>query len=56
MCALTDDGAVACWGDNEHWQLGVKTRGEARPTPESVPGLGPVRALTAGAAKHLRPG
>lgn len=48
-CALTNDNAVACWGDNENWQLGVNTREEARPTPERVPGLSAVHALTAGA-------
>jgi Regulator of chromosome condensation (RCC1) repeat len=43
-CALTDDGAVACWGWNVFGQLGDGTTTE-RHTPTAVTGFGPHTAL-----------
>ncbi len=39
-CALTTDGVLKCWGDNQTNQLGDGTR-EDRPTPVHVAGLRP---------------
>lgn len=37
VCALVEDGTVACWGSNEHGELGLPTRdGNAHPTPQKV--------------------
>jgi alpha-tubulin suppressor-like RCC1 family protein len=39
-CALRDDGAVFCWGDNAFGQLGTGDH-VSRPTPSRVVGLPP---------------
>lgn len=46
-CALTNDGAVYCWGDNAHGQLG-ETGGSQSPIPSAVPSLPPMAAVWAG--------
>ena len=46
-CALTSEGTVMCWGDNEYGQLGDGTRTN-RSAPVAVSGLSHVTALTAG--------
>ncbi|GEJ56471.1 RCC1 domain-containing protein [Anaeromyxobacter diazotrophicus] len=46
-CALLEDGAVRCWGANEHGQLGDGTaQGSAVPVAVALPG--PASALAAG--------
>jgi hypothetical protein len=36
-CALLGNGAVQCWGGNEHGELGRGTRdGDPHPTPAAV--------------------
>ena len=46
-CALTEDGAVHCWGDNHHGQLG--DIGEDRSEiPSVVPSLPPMAAVWSG--------
>lgn len=52
-CALMDDGAVRCWGQNRRGQLGVSTpavgaESDPRPHPVTVDGLTGVTAITAG--------
>src|SRR5205823_7911076 len=47
-CAVTNKGAVKCWGDNEVGELGNGTTTHS-PTPVAVPGLaGGATALAAG--------
>ena len=46
-CALTQDGAVYCWGDNAHGQLG-ETGGDESAIPSAVPSLPPMAAVWAG--------
>lgn len=46
-CALTSEGTVMCWGDNEYGQLGDGTTTN-RSAPVTVVGLSHVTALTAG--------
>jgi alpha-tubulin suppressor-like RCC1 family protein len=46
-CAVTDGGAVFCWGDNSRGQLGDGTMND-RDLPARVPGLGPAVAIDAG--------
>ncbi|MBO9665134.1 hypothetical protein [Dokdonella sp.] len=49
-CALTLDGEVRCWGNNEVGQLGVGNDIEGRSSPLPVIELGPgVKAIAAGA-------
>jgi alpha-tubulin suppressor-like RCC1 family protein len=37
VCALVEDGTVACWGGNERGELGLPTRDtNAHPTPVPV--------------------
>lgn len=45
-CALRKSGKVACWGHNDHGQLG--TPGTGGPKPRTIPGLEGVTALDAG--------
>ncbi len=47
-CAVMRDGHVACWGTNEHGQLGDGSR-IARPDPVTVQGLAPARQVAVGA-------
>jgi alpha-tubulin suppressor-like RCC1 family protein len=48
-CALLETGAVQCWGDNQHGELGDGTMTN-RLTPVTVQGLaGEVKAIVAGA-------
>ncbi len=47
-CAVTTDGRVHCWGNNQDGQLGDGTR-ETRATPHTVVGLlGSARSVTVG--------
>lgn len=46
-CALTDAGAVLCWGDNDNGQLGGHT-GEPPHGPRPVAGISDAVALSAG--------
>lgn len=48
-CALTEDGAVWCWGDGGHGELGDGTT-VAKTTPVQVPGLPAIKAISAGYA------
>lgn len=48
-CALTNKGAVACWGNNSAGQLGLGKAGGDQPTPIAVAGIDDeVIAITAG--------
>lgn len=49
-CALTTDGEVYCWGNNEVGQLGQGNVGDPALTPLKVSGLGKVTQLSVGAA------
>ena len=46
-CALGTQGAIQCWGDNDHGQLGDGTL-EPRPTPSAVRGAGDAREIAVG--------
>lgn len=46
-CTLDGDGALRCWGCNDHGQLGDGTFA-ARGTPAPIVGLGPVRDVALG--------
>ena len=48
-CALTEPGAVWCWGDNEWGNLGDGTVMTERDVPVAVIGLPPATAISAGA-------
>lgn len=48
-CAITEDGALYCWGANEHGQLGDGTR-EDRSRPVLVDLTGPVTRVALGSA------
>jgi alpha-tubulin suppressor-like RCC1 family protein len=41
-CALRNDGAVLCWGDNNYFMLGNTTSSNAVLIPQAVPNLGGV--------------
>jgi alpha-tubulin suppressor-like RCC1 family protein len=43
-CVLTDDGRVACWGADDHGQLG-DCQATKQPRPRWVPGLAGVQSL-----------
>jgi alpha-tubulin suppressor-like RCC1 family protein len=49
-CALTVAGAVWCWGNNDHGQLGTGdlTVGQNSPSPAVVPGLSGITTIAAG--------
>jgi len=49
-CAIVEGGAVACWGDGAHGQLGDggSGKGYQRAVPGPVPGLAGVSAIRAG--------
>lgn len=47
FCALTGDGAVSCWGDNEHGELGDGTT-TSRASPARVAKLGGATKIAAG--------
>jgi alpha-tubulin suppressor-like RCC1 family protein len=47
-CSLLQDGTVQCWGENDNGQLGTGMAGGEQPTPQAVPGLSNVIALSAG--------
>jgi alpha-tubulin suppressor-like RCC1 family protein len=51
-CALTTDGDVYCWGNNEVGQLGQGNVGDPALLPLKVPGLGKVSQLTVGATHN----
>ena len=54
-CALTDAGAMKCWGANSSFQLGDGS-GSQRTTPVAVSGLSSgVAAMAAGGAALVRP-
>ena len=46
--ALTADGSVWAWGNNDYGQLGLGTSGNGFGVPQLVPGLKSVRAIAAG--------
>jgi alpha-tubulin suppressor-like RCC1 family protein len=46
-CGITQDGTVACWGDNARGQLGHGTT-DPTPVPQPVPDLTDVAALSTG--------
>jgi len=51
VCALLDDGAVACWGSNQFGQLGDPNAGSSETTPVTPVGLDgttPVAQIDAG--------
>jgi alpha-tubulin suppressor-like RCC1 family protein len=47
-CALTDSGAVKCWGRNRDGELGCLSAGDSSPVPVDVEGLPGVVAISAG--------
>jgi len=50
-CALTEAGAVLCWGDNDEWQLGDGSHGDYETVPVPVAGLDAgVKAIATGLA------
>ena len=51
-CALTTDGDVYCWGNNEVGQLGQGNVGEPSLLPIKVPGLDKVTQLSVGATHN----
>ncbi len=51
-CALSTDGDVYCWGNNEVGQLGQGNVGDPALLPVKVPGLGRVSQLTVGATHN----
>ena len=54
-CALTEAGAVECWGANDLGQLGGAATQTARAEPRRVPGLtGKATAVTAAPTTHAR--
>jgi alpha-tubulin suppressor-like RCC1 family protein len=51
-CALSTDGDVYCWGNNEVGQLGQGNVGDPALLPVKVPGLGKVSQLSVGATHN----
>ena len=51
-CALSTDGEVYCWGNNEVGQLGLGNVGDPSLLPIKVPGLGKVSQLSVGAVHN----
>jgi alpha-tubulin suppressor-like RCC1 family protein len=51
-CALTDAGAVKCWGSNGFSQLGNGTTGGMETTPTDVVGLGSGVSAIAAGSRH----
>ena len=47
-CALGDDSAVRCWGDNDKGQTGAPDPTTPTQKPRVVGGLGPVKQITTG--------
>ena len=47
-CALTVDGSVYCWGDNDAGQLGINSQGGSFPAP-----VVPVRTMAGGAIRDV---
>ena len=47
-CALGDDGAVRCWGDNDKGQTGGPDPATPTQRPRVVGGLAPVKQVTTG--------
>ncbi len=55
-CALTNAGAIYCWGENGHGELGIGTSDyAAHSTPTPVSGLGSngIKSITAAARGHV---
>jgi alpha-tubulin suppressor-like RCC1 family protein len=51
--AITIDGKLYAWGDNQYGQLGLETQDNQIYEPTQVPGLPPVQAVAAGKRHSL---